>query len=152
MFVHKSHGMWSVFIFTTSIFILWDIELGLHSISAWLSLNSALNTFNRSDIWQARRQRCCRTACRISKGIWIFDIHSNGLETLRNVKKAIVQRYLKNKAIEKSFRYVNLKINYLLKLDFQKVDQHTGGKWSIHDTKQCKDNQLQCLKLPCKIA
>ena len=35
---------------------------------------------------------------------------------------------------------------------FQKVDQHAGGKWLIHDTKSRKDNQLQSLKLPCKIS
>ena len=34
---------------------------------------------------------------------------------------------------------------------FQKVDQHAGGKWLIHDTKRRKDNQLQSLKLPCRI-
>ena len=27
------------------------------------------------------------------------------------------------------------------KLDFQKGDQHTGGKWLIHGTKYRKDNQ-----------
>ena len=31
------------------------------------------------------------------------------------------------------------------------VDQHAGGKWLIHDTKRRKDNQLQSLKLPCRI-
>ena len=36
--------------------------------------------------------------------------------------------------------------------DFQKVDQHAGGKWLIHDTKRRKDNQLQSLKLPCRIS
>ena len=46
----------------------------------------------------------------------------------------------------------NLQPNYCLKLDFQKVDQHAGGKWLIHDTKCCKDNQLQSLKLPCRIS
>ena len=40
----------------------------------------------------------------------------------------------------------------LLKFDFQKVDQHAGGKWLIHDTKCRKDNQLQRLKLPCRIS
>ena len=33
-----------------------------------------------------------------------------------------------------------------------KVDQHAGGKWLIHDTKHRKDNQLQSLKLPCRIS
>ena len=40
---------------------------------------------------------------------------------------------------------------YYVKLDFQNVDQHTGGKWLIHGTKRRKDNQLQSLELPCRI-
>ena len=40
----------------------------------------------------------------------------------------------------------NLQPNWCLKIDFQKVDQHAEGKWSIHDTKRRKDNQLQSLK------
>ena len=36
----------------------------------------------------------------------------------------------------------NLLIHYHLKLDFQKVGQHTGVKWLIHGTKRRKDNQL----------
>ena len=46
----------------------------------------------------------------------------------------------------------NLQPNCCLKVDFQKVDQQTGGKWLIHDTKCPKDNQLQSLKLPCRIS
>ena len=34
----------------------------------------------------------------------------------------------------------NLQPNYCLKVDFQKVDKHTGGKWLIQDTKHRKDN------------
>ena len=41
---------------------------------------------------------------------------------------------------------------YYFKLDSQKVDQHTGGKWLIHGTKHRKDNQLQSLELPCRIS
>ena len=37
----------------------------------------------------------------------------------------------------------NLQANWCLKIDFQKVNQHAGGKWLIHDTKRRKDNQLQ---------
>ena len=33
----------------------------------------------------------------------------------------------------------NLQPNCCLKFDFQKVDQHAGGKWLIHDTKRRKD-------------
>ena len=40
----------------------------------------------------------------------------------------------------------NLQTYYHFKLDFQKADQHTGGKWLIHGTKRRKVNQLQ-LKL-----
>ena len=39
-----------------------------------------------------------------------------------------------------------------LKLDFQKVDQHTGGQWLAHGTKRRKDNQMQSLELPCRIS
>ena len=46
----------------------------------------------------------------------------------------------------------NLQPNCCLKIDLQKVDQHTGGKWLIHDTKSRKYNQLQSLKLPCTIS
>ena len=40
----------------------------------------------------------------------------------------------------------NLQPNSSFNIDFQKVDQHAGGKWLIHDTKRCKDNQLQCMQ------
>ena len=46
----------------------------------------------------------------------------------------------------------NLQPNCCLEFDFQKVDQHAGGKCLIHDTKRRKDNQLQSLKLPCRIS
>ena len=46
----------------------------------------------------------------------------------------------------------NLQPNCCLKVDFQNMDQNTGGKWLIHDTKRHKDNQLQSLKLPCGIS
>ena len=34
----------------------------------------------------------------------------------------------------------NLQTHCRFKLDFQKMDQHTGGKWLIHSTKDCNDN------------
>ena len=46
----------------------------------------------------------------------------------------------------------NLQPNCCLKVNFQKVDQHAGGKWLIHDTKGRKDNQLHSLKLPHRIS
>ena len=45
-----------------------------------------------------------------------------------------------------------LQTYYNFELDFQKVDQHTGGKWLIHGTKRRKNNQLQSLELPCRIS
>ena len=41
----------------------------------------------------------------------------------------------------------NLQPNCCLKIDFQKVDQHAGGKWLIHDTKRRKDNQIGPMNL-----
>ena len=46
----------------------------------------------------------------------------------------------------------NLQTYYHFKLDFQEVDQHPAGKWLIHGTKRCKDNQLQSLELPYRIS
>ena len=46
----------------------------------------------------------------------------------------------------------NLQPNCCLKIDFQKVDQHAGGKWLIHHNTRRKDNQLQSLKLSCRIS
>ena len=46
----------------------------------------------------------------------------------------------------------NLQTYYHFKLDFQKMDQLTGGKWLIHGTKRRKVNQLQSLELPCRIS
>ena len=37
----------------------------------------------------------------------------------------------------------NLQTHYHFKLDFQKVNQHIGGRWLIHGTKRRKDNQLE---------
>ena len=45
-----------------------------------------------------------------------------------------------------------LQTHYHLKLDFQKVKEHTGGEWLIHGTKRRKDNQLQSLELPSRIS
>ena len=42
----------------------------------------------------------------------------------------------------------NLQTYYHFQLDFQKMDQHTGGKWLIHGAKLRQDNQLQNLELP----
>ena len=58
-----------------------------------------------------------------------------------------MSKYKKNEDILSSMS--NLQPNWCLKIDFQKVDQHAGAKWLIHDTKRRKDNQLQSLKLPC---
>ena len=30
-------------------------------------------------------------------------------------------------------------------------NQHTWSKWLIHDTKRREDNQLQSMKLPCRM-
>ena len=46
----------------------------------------------------------------------------------------------------------NLHAYYHFKLDIQKVDQHTEGKWLIHGTKCRKDNQLQSMELPSRIS
>ena len=59
-------------------------------------------------------------------------------------------RYMWNNKINP--QYVKLINQLSFKLDLQKVDQHTGGKWLTHGTKRLKNNQLQILKLPCRIS
>ena len=49
-----------------------------------------------------------------------------------------------------TIQYVKPTAQLLFKVNFQKVDQHAGGNWLIHDTKRRKDNQLRSLKLPIK--
>ena len=48
--------------------------------------------------------------------------------------------------------FPGVKLTNHFKLDLQKLDQHTGGKWLIHGTKRRKYNQLQSLELPCRIS
>ena len=56
------------------------------------------------------------------------------------------------KKLKYTIHYVKPTPQLVFKIDFQKVVQHAGGKWLIHDTKRCKDNQLQSLKVPCRIS
>ena len=66
--------------------------------------------------------------------------------------KTYIIAYVKTQKINSLSIMSNLQPNCCLKFDFQKVDQHAGGKWLSHDTKRRKDNQLQSLKLPCRIS
>ena len=50
------------------------------------------------------------------------------------------------------YQFIILQTHYQFKLDFQKVDLHTGGTWLIHGTRNRKDNQLQSMELPCRIS
>ena len=53
---------------------------------------------------------------------------------------------------KKLFSFLSNLKTYHVKLDFQKVDQHTGGKRLIRGTKRHKDNQLHSLELPRKVS
>ena len=68
----------------------------------------------------------------------------------QDIYNCICQKKKKNEDILSIMS--NLQPNCCLKIDFQNVDQHAGGKWLIHDTERRKDNQLQSLKLPCRIS
>ena len=65
--------------------------------------------------------------------------------------KSYIIAYVKTQKIRFIIHYVKSTAQpfFKNKINFQKVDQHAGGKWLIHDTKRRKDNQLQSLKLPC---
>ena len=54
-----------------------------------------------------------------------------------------------SKTTKKLFSFMsNLQTYYHFKFDFQKVDQHTGGKWLIHGTKPHKDNSCKAWNSP----
>ena len=44
-----------------------------------------LELSDRSEIWPALRQQCCRCACQISKRYYNLKYHSRGFETLRDL-------------------------------------------------------------------
>ena len=46
-----------------------------------------LELSDRSEIWQALRQQCCRCACQISKRYDNLKYQSHGFESLRDLKK-----------------------------------------------------------------
>ena len=56
------------------------------------------------------------------------------------------------KKIKESFSIVSyLQTHYHFKLDFPKVDQHTGGRRLMRGTKRHKDNKSQSLEPPSTI-
>ena len=67
--------------------------------------------------------------------------------------KTLIIAYVKiQKQRRYTIHYVKPTAQLLLKIDFQKVYQHAGGKWLNFDTKRRKDNQSQSLKLSCRIS
>ena len=67
--------------------------------------------------------------------------------------KTYIVAYVQTQKIRFIIYYVKSTAQlFFFKFDFQKVDQHAGGKWLIPDTKRRKDNQLQSLKLACRIS
>ena len=52
-----------------------------------------LKLSDRSEIWQALRQQCCRCACQISKRYDNLKYQSRGFETLRDLMKRRLFRY-----------------------------------------------------------
>ena len=57
--------------------------------------------------------------------------------------KYIHNRICQNEEKRFTVHCVKPSAQLLFKVDLQKVDQNTGGKWLIHDPKRRKDNQLQ---------
>ena len=79
--------------------------------------------------------------------------HENKATKIEYYHAAGFQDVKQSKTPKKLFIFMsNLQSYYHFKLDFQNVDQHTGGKWLIHGTKRRKDNQLLRLELPCRIS
>ena len=81
--------------------------------------------------------------------------HNKRHENKVNENKVLYYKALRCETTKNNKKLFSLMLNLQtihFKLDHQKVDQHTGGKWFIHGTKRRKDNQLQSLELPCRIS
>ena len=78
--------------------------------------------------------------------------HENKVNETKVLSYSEALRYMWNNKQKLFPIMLNLQTHYHFKLDFQKVDQQTGGKWLIYGTKQHQDNQLQSLELPCGIS
>ena len=50
--------------------------------------------------------------------------------------KTYIIAYVKIQQNEDTIQYVTPTAQLVFKIDFQKVDQHAGGKWLIHHTKR----------------
>ena len=72
---------------------------------------------------------------------WYAKMYANiyALSKLKAMKKGV-------------FLYEKLTNQLSFKTFPPKLDQHTGGKWLIHGTKHCKNNQLQSLELPGRLS
>ena len=54
-------------------------------VKSRMSRDSGSNISNRSEIWQAPRQSCCRDACQMSERYDRYNIQSRGFETSRDL-------------------------------------------------------------------
>ena len=119
--------------------------------STFPSLGSTLSAWNN----------CRETRIESTKTTSMEDVCTGVLEKIKNIEGVKIKpkiiwcnetyiiayvKIQKNEDILSSMS--NPQPNWCLKIDFQKVDQHAGGKWLLHDTRRRTDNQLQSLKLP----
>ena len=79
----KSVGVWGVH------------NQGLHSLNGWTSYHKILQSLeaarfssdfsNRSEIWKAHRQHCCRDTCKVLEWYDHYNTQSRYFETSRNL-------------------------------------------------------------------
>ena len=69
-----------------------------------------------------------------------------------SIKTYIIAYVKTQKKLRYIIHYVKPTAKLLFKIRFPKGGPTCRGKWLIHDTKHRKDNQLQSLKLPCRIS
>ena len=106
----------------------------LKSTSSRLFVNQPFQT----DSKESTQALHCRPFLGVIHHRWAVDSCRSSIESMKTTSMETVSTGVLD--------------NCCLNVDFQKVDKHTGGKWLIHDSKRCKDNQLQSLKLPYRIS
>ena len=80
-------------------------------------------------------------------------MYLGGTEELQQRQaKVCVRKHNQKVQLNIKFSFHIVRLIDHLNLNVTKLDHHTGGKWLVSGTKGHKENQLQCLKHPCKLS
>ena len=82
----------------------------------------------------------------------MYSGRTEGLQQCKTKGKLCVRKCNQIGQLNIKYNFHIVKLIDHLNSIASKLDYHAGGKWLIHGTKHRKENQLQCLKHPCKLS